>query len=343
MKWQLWVTREVDLFERYLRVSGYSSMFGDSSKFGIKQLLAISNGGLTRQYVDKLDDEKITKIVLSEYRQGRISKLIPFWKQSLKSLKQSVQSLEKSPTQNNFLEFFRDYKYGRGVVLYTYLIWKSKEKSAIIKSLKEVGSWHEQAERETSFAWDKVKRILAKIAKKNKLQPEDLLYYNPDEFIRYLKNKKKISNSVIKERQRYFVLRLDKGKMKLYTGAKAKTVENRELPGEKSKRNVKLIKGKIANKGFVKGRVRIINTTAQMKKMKNKEILVSIMTTPRLVPAVKKAAAIITDEGGIVSHAAIISREFNIPCIVGTKYATKVFKDGDVVEVDANKGIVRKI
>ena len=57
----------------------------------------------------------------------------------------------------------------------------------------------------------------------------------------------------------------------------------------------------------------------------------------------RRAKAIITDEGGLTCHAAIISRELGIPCIIGTKIATKVLKDGDMVEVDANKGIVKKI
>ena len=57
----------------------------------------------------------------------------------------------------------------------------------------------------------------------------------------------------------------------------------------------------------------------------------------------EKAGAIVTDEGGLTSHAAIVSRELKIPCIVGTKIATKILKDGDIVEVDAENGIVRKI
>ena len=67
------------------------------------------------------------------------------------------------------------------------------------------------------------------------------------------------------------------------------------------------------------------------------------MTTPDFVPAMRNAAAIVTDEGGVTSHAAIVSREMNKPCIIGTKIATQVFKDGDVVEVDAEKGVVRKL
>jgi pyruvate,water dikinase len=70
-------------------------------------------------------------------------------------------------------------------------------------------------------------------------------------------------------------------------------------------------------------------------------VLVTSMTTPDFIVAMKKAGAIVTDEGGLSCHAAIVSRELKIPCVIGTKIATKVFKDGDRVEVDANKGIVK--
>jgi pyruvate,water dikinase len=67
------------------------------------------------------------------------------------------------------------------------------------------------------------------------------------------------------------------------------------------------------------------------------------MTTPELVPLMQKAAAIVTDLGGILSHAAIVSRELGKPCVVGTGKATQVLNDGDLVEVDAENGTVRKI
>jgi len=67
------------------------------------------------------------------------------------------------------------------------------------------------------------------------------------------------------------------------------------------------------------------------------------MTSPEFLPAMKKAKAIITDEGGVTCHAAIVSRELNIPCVIGTKVATKSLKDGDLVEVDTHQGIIRKI
>lgn len=91
------------------------------------------------------------------------------------------------------------------------------------------------------------------------------------------------------------------------------------------------------------GRVRIISSKDQIGVMEEGEILVVAMTTPEFMPAIKKAAAFVTDEGGITCHAAIVARELKKPCVVGTKIATQIFKNGDFVEVDADAGIVRKI
>ena len=65
------------------------------------------------------------------------------------------------------------------------------------------------------------------------------------------------------------------------------------------------------------------------------------MTHPQMISGMIKASAFVTDEGGVTCHAAIVSREMNKPCIIGTKVATQVLKDGDVVEVDANNGVVK--
>lgn len=88
---------------------------------------------------------------------------------------------------------------------------------------------------------------------------------------------------------------------------------------------------------------RIVFLDKDFAKVKNGDILVTSMTTPQMVPIMKKAAAFVTDEGGITCHAAIISREMKKTCIIGTKVAPRVLKDGDRVEVDAVRGIVRKI
>ena len=117
---------------------------------------------------------------------------------------------------------------------------------------------------------------------------------------------------------------------------------------DKTKTEVDKIKGTIAYHGKVTGKVKVILNSISRSSEENKEIepnsiLVTGNTAPDLVPVIKKVVAIVTDEGGLLSHAATVAREFKKPTIIGTKIATKIFKDNDLIEVDANKGIVRKI
>lgn len=102
--------------------------------------------------------------------------------------------------------------------------------------------------------------------------------------------------------------------------------------------------GTVACRGsIIRAPVQIIFNSEEVNSFRSGSILVTPMTSPEYLSAMKTAAAIVTDEGGLTCHAAIVSRELGIPCIIGTKFATKVLKDGDRVEVNAMKGIVRKI
>lgn len=101
--------------------------------------------------------------------------------------------------------------------------------------------------------------------------------------------------------------------------------------------------GSVAYPGKARGIVKIINSPKEMNKMKEGDILVTTQTIPEMLPAMKKAAAFITNSGGITCHAAIVAREMKKPCIVGTKIATQVLSDGDFVQVDAFKGIINII
>lgn len=103
------------------------------------------------------------------------------------------------------------------------------------------------------------------------------------------------------------------------------------------------IVGTVAFQGVVRGRVRIMRVATDGEKLKPGEVLVAPMTFPSFIMAMQRAGAFVTDEGGLTCHAAIVAREMHKPCIVGTKHATRVLKDGDLVEVDAIKGIVRKV
>ena len=99
----------------------------------------------------------------------------------------------------------------------------------------------------------------------------------------------------------------------------------------------------VGDGGVVRGHVKVLLDPRQSSDFKPGDILVTTMTTPEYVFVMKEASAILTDTGGLTSHAAIVARELNKPCVIGTKIATKVLKDGDEVEVDATKGIVRII
>jgi len=133
---------------------------------------------------------------------------------------------------------------------------------------------------------------------------------------------------------------------KVYFLAKLKSVLKKKhitLENQEINRDLKELKGSIACSGVAGGTVHIIHFRDQINTFKEGEILVTEMTNPDFIPAMRKAAAIITDEGGVMCHAAIVAREMNKPCIIGTKIATKVLKDGDLVEVDADKGIIKII
>jgi len=101
-----------------------------------------------------------------------------------------------------------------------------------------------------------------------------------------------------------------------------------------------ILKGLGASPGLGTGTVKILNSVEELDKVQKGDIMVTVMTNPDMVPAMKRASAIVTEEGGMTCHAAIVSRELGIPCIVGTGKATKVLKEGDEISVDGTKGMI---
>lgn len=104
--------------------------------------------------------------------------------------------------------------------------------------------------------------------------------------------------------------------------------------------NANVISGTSVNGGIVKGKAKIIKTMKDLDKIHTGDILIANMTRPDYVTVFNKVAAFVTDEGGLTCHAAIVSKEFNVPCIVGTQFATQILKDNTFIEVDANNGII---
>ncbi len=188
--------------------------------------------------------------------------------------------------------------------------------------------------------------MLKKVSKNFLTNEDDAFYLYSDEIIG-LFDGLKINQQTINKRKKCYAIVKVEDKIIRCTHAKAQRLA-KELTITSS--IIATIKGITANKGIIKGKVTIapMLTNIQkvqeiIKKMSQGDVLVAQSTTPELMVLVKKACAIVTDQGGMLSHAAIISREFNIPCIVGTGNATKLLKDGDIVEVDADAGVVKKL
>lgn len=186
-------------------------------------------------------------------------------------------------------------------------------------------------------------RFLNKISEKFNVLLVDLNFYSIKE-ITDLFVDRKIQPDLIVKRKEFFFMQGDGEKLTYGEGEEKRkdftsflTVEEKEL------------KGVVANKGVVTGKVKIFPPsyysdfsmlTKLFNEMDDGDVLVAETTSPELMPACKKAGAILTNQGGLLSHAAIVSRELNIPCIVGLGDVVQVLKDGDLVEVDANAGVI---
>ncbi|MFA4937265.1 MAG: PEP-utilizing enzyme [Patescibacteria group bacterium] len=183
--------------------------------------------------------------------------------------------------------------------------------------------------------------LLKEVGRRFKLNPDDLewLYY---EDMKKLLHIGKIDKQEVKQRKKAAYVLVDKSGIRRFSGSRALSLAHKVLDLEPIK--TKIITGTPVSSGKLIARVKVCSGSEEAnRKVKKGEVLVCGMTMPDYVPAMKKSSAIITDEGGITCHAAIIARELGKPCIVGTKIATKALKDGDRVEVDADKGIIQII
>lgn len=216
----------------------------------------------------------------------------------------------------------------------------SPREKIIIESLNEAiyyRSWRQEKAYESGIV---VVNFFEEIAKRLKISMEDFVYCLPDEIIASLRMEKKMDRDKIFARKKGFVY-LPTKNGRIITGRQVKSWEYKL-------KNIMVggcteIYGTTAYPGNVRGQVKVVRTAEDLKNIRKGNILVAPSTTPLYVPVLNKVSAIVTEEGGVLSHASVISRELRIPCVIGAKIATQVLKDGDLVEVDANNGVVRKI
>ncbi|MBU2476611.1 hypothetical protein KKG83_04015 [Candidatus Micrarchaeota archaeon] len=187
------------------------------------------------------------------------------------------------------------------------------------------------------YSLEKIQKELAKRLGVSLLQLRQFL---PEELYEMLEKNSFDANEA-NSRSKLCVFVVDKGKTFVVSGKKAEKIFDKFMGKEEEFDKVNEFKGNTAFAGKVIGKAKIVLSTSHLYKLEKGDILVSYSTNPLMVPAMKSIGGIVTDSGGVTCHAAIVSREFRIPCIINTKIATKALNDGDEIEVDAEKGIVR--
>lgn len=249
----------------------------------------------------------------------------------IKAVKSSLDKEENSFFKNNLNQKKKIFKI-LDIDKRHQLYFKQASEMVFNKDLRKHGIY---------FGLYNATFMFNEIANRLNITLENVRNLFPWEMEDILIKNKKLPN--FKDREEGILVELFNGKAKIKRKVEANKFINKI---ELKQNNIELkdeLNGSCAFHGKVKGIVKLINLTSDMVKMNNGDILVSHQTNPDLLPAMKKASAFVTDIGGITCHAAIVAREMRKPCIVGTKIATKVFKDGDVVEVDADNGVVKKI
>ena len=212
---------------------------------------------------------------------------------------------------------------------------KKDIKKFIGKMRDHLGRLHEQS-RELE------KNLYTEIGRRIHTSLNGMFYLFPDEIIDALKNKT-ILESLAQERMKFCVTTDEFGSYQIFEGARAKKIASKyDLPKQGNKKQ-NVMQGTPANSGMVKGKVRKVLLDSEFSKFKQGEILVALQTMVHYVPIMKKSKAILTEFGGLTSHAAIVGRELGKPSIVGIPNLITSLKDGDRVEVDAERGVIKKI
>jgi phosphoenolpyruvate synthase/pyruvate phosphate dikinase len=190
------------------------------------------------------------------------------------------------------------------------------------------------------------------IAKQHNINVEDVKFYSFAEVVSLMEASNIMDPLIIAERKKSYIVYCEDEHIIPLEGKQKEIVLKRFT--EPNYASITEFKGIIANKGKVIAKARVILPEADIPydkfvkklynmKMNKGEILVTETTSPDFVPLMKKAGGIIANQGGMNSHAAIMSRELGVPCLVGTFHATHILATGDLIELDADTGIVKII
>lgn len=347
--WFLSHTRKLPLFTMDVAANGYVQTSKKLFGWNYKNILMISKDGLEESFRDPKDDKRFFQFInKNEAKKKQL--MIKVSKKVNLQAKKLIKILKGLPTKmsneqlaelfSHIQQVYRGVGAALGLTRPIGLFFEKREQQKDIQDFAKVRKTHGENYGLIEKALTKSFSLLAKAWKMDK---NLVRYLRADEIIKYLKNDGRPNRKELIARKKYYVLYCSEKGTFVITGQDAAQIRQAIAKKEAQLTQGNTILGKSAFKGKARGSVKIVISLDDLKKTKKGDIIVCHMTQVSFTPYLKKCAAIITDEGGVTCHAAIISRELGIPCIIGTKIATKVLKDGDLVKVDAQKGIMKII
>lgn len=200
-------------------------------------------------------------------------------------------------------------------------------------------AWQDERKKSTFLMTHYLSLFLHEIAQRTDYTVEKLKYFLPQELLNIFH--KSINKKIIQKRMQECVYIGWPNKYVLSVETRLFASLHKTFDRQITKQNK--LNGLVASSGYARGRVRICLGYKEAANLKKGEILVAVMTRPDYIDGIKKAEAIVCEEGGLTSHAALIARELGIPCLIAVSNATKNFCNGDLVEVDAGKGFIQKL
>lgn len=183
--------------------------------------------------------------------------------------------------------------------------------------------------------------LFEEIGRRHRVKPNDVRRMSLQEIEALFFHRRKVPSRTLALRRKVYLMRWTGRRVEVTYGRRADAFMKRYFGGTAS--DSELFRGRVASPGKGRGMVTVIHGVNDLPKFKRGHVLVVNNTTPDFVPIMKQAVAIVAEEGGITAHVSVVSREFGIPCVVGVENATRIFRNGDKVEVDATKGLVRKL
>ena len=315
--------------------------FSDDLDYFVNQTVIVCDGKTTTCFVRESERELFGKKIVD-----KVKKDISYVKHicnGLKSGADHILSIYRKKREGFTCEEYLEYKK---VFLQEYYPYHIKVKNVVDFLPKELLDTHLPALQEARVHAEPVfseeigfmVKVADFVSRKSGYKKESILYSLSDELTEYWKHGKNLpSEKVLEERSKGCIIFFEKeGIVGVLSGFETAEFGSIFLVNK----DTDLIQGHMAFKGKAEGKIRIVFDPDNAGEFNDGDILVAPWTRPEYLPIMHKAGAFITDGGGILSHAAIVAREMRKPCIIGTKIATKVLKDGDMVEVDADRGTV---